>query len=189
MRCLVSLLIGVMNRMEIIEIPNFLTLAECQEFVQMSENKGYEQAKVNLGSQQKVMPGIRNNQRYMHLDQPLANMLWDRLKQYAPKTIGNSTAIGLNELFRFYRYTKDQRFKRHRDGSYIRNETEASYYTFMVYLNDEYEGGSTTFKDREVKPQTGKGLIFLHDLWHEGTAVTSGKKYVLRSDIMYQINE
>jgi hypothetical protein len=28
-------------------------------------------------------------------------------------------------------------------------------------------------------------LIFKHELFHEGTEVKSGKKYVLRSDVMY----
>ena len=28
-------------------------------------------------------------------------------------------------------------------------------------------------------------LIFEHELLHEGAAVTAGRKYVLRSDVMY----
>lgn len=30
------------------------------------------------------------------------------------------------------------------------------------------------------------GGIFPHELWHEGSPVISGKKYVLRFDVMYR---
>jgi predicted 2-oxoglutarate/Fe(II)-dependent dioxygenase YbiX len=62
-----------------------------------------------------------------------------------PQQVGNRVPLGLNELFRFYRYQRGHQFKGHFDQSYIRSETEASYYTFMIYLNDNYEGGQTTF--------------------------------------------
>jgi hypothetical protein len=37
-----------------------------------------------------------------------------------------------------------------------------------------------------VRPKQGMALLFLHDLYHEGSEVTQGVKYVLRSDIMYR---
>ncbi len=61
----------------------------------------------------------------------------------------------------------------------------------MVYLNEAFEGGATRFFLREphgeidIVPQTGMALLFLHTLQHEGATVESGRKYVLRSDIMY----
>lgn len=59
------------------------------------------------------------------------------------------------------------------------------------------EGGATTFFDRRSKgqkkltinriiyPQTGMALAFDHLLFHEGSIVKKGIKYVLRSDILY----
>ena len=32
-------------------------------------------------------------------------------------------------------------------------------------------------------------LVFQHDLYHEGSLVTNGIKYVMRSDIMYYTND
>jgi prolyl 4-hydroxylase len=104
-------------------------------------------------------------------------------------TACNSHAIGLNELFRFYRYQPGQEFKKHRDNSYIRNNKEASYFTFMIYLNDNFTGGATTFKDIVVKPKQGTALVFYHYLEHEGSEVTEGTKYVLRSDIMFRLRD
>ena len=59
--------------------------------------------------------------------------------------------------------------------------------TLMVYLNDIFEGGETVFNETTIKPQKGMALIFHHTLVHEGAAVTTGRKYVLRSDVMYDV--
>jgi len=78
----------------------------------------------------------------------------------------------------------------HRDGSYKRSESEFSYYTFLIYLNEIYEGGETKFASGEIiTPKTGTVLIFEHSQRHEGTALISGIKYVLRSDIMYKLKD
>lgn len=94
-------------------------------------------------------------------------------------------AIGLNERFRFYRYDPGQQFATHMDGSFVRQNGERSLLTFMVYLNDAFEGGETVIIETTVKPQKGMALIFQHALVHEGAVVISGRKYVLRSDVMY----
>jgi hypothetical protein len=36
-----------------------------------------------------------------------------------------------------------------------------------------------------VVPRKGSALFFYHHLDHRGDEVTSGRKYVLRSDVMY----
>ena len=76
----------------------------------------------------------------------------------------------------------------------------------MVYLNDEFTGGNTNFLDNRSKPHgityalkpetgiynqrtfdlsindlfSGMVLIFEHDMFHEGEAITTGKKYIMR---------
>jgi prolyl 4-hydroxylase len=57
----------------------------------------------------------------------------------------------------------------------------------MVYLNDGFAGGATTFhdSDREVVPRAGVALLFQHQLLHEGCVVISAVKNVLLSDVMY----
>ena len=114
------------------------------------------------------------------------------------------TPVGLNERLRFYRYEGGERFNRHYDGCFPRDDrTEMSIYTFIVYLSDEFVGGETTFfvaagrgKQSEVAvmPTCGSALIFPHGSHplsplHEGSVVTEGLKYVLRSDIMCRRSE
>ena len=58
---------------------------------------------------------------------------------------------------------------------------------------DDFTGGETTFYDAEdltavrvsVRPQRGMALVFAHLQLHEGAAVVEGRKYVLRTDVMY----
>lgn len=171
----------------IFTIDEFWSPDECHQFILKSEQMGYEPAAIDTDKGQKVVVHVRNNNRVFYKDMELAIQLWEQVKPFAPKQIGNSSAIGLNELFRFYKYQPGQEFKKHRDQSFIRNSTEASYYTFMIYLNDNYSGGETTFNDLTIVPKTGTALIFLHELEHEGSAVTAGTKYVLRTDIMYRL--
>ena len=172
----------------IFTIDNFWTARECEDFISKTESIGYEPATVNTEKGQMVIETVRNNNRVIYTDTILAETVWQKLKPFAPTKIGNSTAIGLNELFRFYKYQAGQEFKRHRDESYIRNDVEASYFTFMIYLNENYEGGETTFTNVSIKPEQGTALVFLHDLEHEGSPVKQGIKYVLRTDIMYKLD-
>lgn len=172
---------------DIFLIRNFWSVEKCDEFIAMSENNGYEAATVQTEIGPRIAEHIRNNNRVLYRDFALAQQLWNDLAAYAPKTIGESEAIGLNELFRFYKYQPGQQFRKHRDQSYIRNGREASYYTFMIYLNDNFKGGETIFNDLVVTPRKGAALVFYHYLEHEGSEVTEGIKYVLRTDIMYRI--
>ena len=173
----------------IFTVEDFLTRQECLENIVLSEKIGYELAKVNTASGSKVRTDIRNNNRAFHKSEELARKLWEKLAAFVPAQLGNSQPIGLNELFRFYRYQRGHQFKGHYDESYIRNEREASYFTFMVYLNDNFQGGDTTFHGLCIRPRQGMALIFLHSLYHEGSEVTQGVKYVLRSDVMYRTEE
>jgi hypothetical protein len=84
---------------------------------------------------------------------------------------------------------------------------QSSLFTFLIYLNDEFEAGETTFflpSAREgsmnaypVKPIQGSIALFPHgetegSLLHEGTGVRRGSKpsakYVIRTDVLYDVD-
>ena len=54
-----------------------------------------------------------------------------------------------------------------------------------MYLNDDFTGGETAVMSKVIMPKRGMALFFRHELRHEGRAVTSGTKYVMRTDVMY----
>lgn len=167
-------------------IDKFFSERECDDAILWSEQHGYEEAKVQIDGKQVMMKNVRNNSRITFLDQQFADRLWERIRPFVVEHLGNRIAIGLNELFRFYKYEPGQRFKRHMDGSYVRNESEASYFTLMIYLNEDFEGGETTFDEHTIVPKKGQALVFEHSQRHAGEPILSGVKYVLRTDIMYK---
>ncbi|WP_460217800.1 2OG-Fe(II) oxygenase [Psychroserpens sp. MEBiC05023] len=175
---------------QIFTVDDFLSVNECSNFIEKSELQTFEAAKINMQGSQVLNKMIRNNDRLLFFDEDLANNLWLRLKAFVPSTIGSSIAIGLNEMFRIYRYEPGQRFKMHRDGSYERNDKEFSILSFLIYLNADFEGGATEFrKIATIQPKSGMALVFHHPLRHEGKEIVSGVKYVLRTDVMYKLNE
>lgn len=173
-------------------IENFLSTGECEAFIRASEEAGYDDAPITTAHGFVMRPDVRNNTRVIWDDIPLAQQLWARLAPFVMEAVGHwkLKPIGLNERFRFYRYEPGQRFAPHFDGSYRRENGEESYVTLLLYLNNDCEGGQTRVEvpagTYEVQPETGLALLFLHRLLHEGAPVTTGVKYVLRTDIMFE---
>lgn len=170
-------------------IRDALTPAECQRLIALTEGIGYQEAPVTTGMGFVMMPEVRNNTRVM-IDSPQrAAWLWERIAHLVPAERDGWRALGLNERFRYYRYTPGQRFRWHRDGCFRRSEVEESLLTCMVYLNDDFEGGETEFQTVEgsfaVRPEQGSVLIFDHPLVHQGAEVRAGRKYAMRTDVMF----
>jgi hypothetical protein len=80
---------------------------------------------------------------------------------------------------------------------------QSSLFTFLIYLNDDFKGGETTFfipsvkegviNAYPIKPIMGSVAVFPHGeaqgaLLHEGTGVVEGAKYVIRTDVEYDVN-
>lgn len=171
---------------QIFLIEDFLSDSECDHYIKMTQDKVFEEAKINMGGRQMMSKGIRNNDRLMIFDNNLAKNLFNKAVDFLPQIHEDYKVLDFNEMFRIYKYSSGQRFKMHRDGSYIRNENEKSFYTFLIYLNDDFEGGETEFENLfTVAPKKGSALVFYHPLRHEGKTLISGLKYVLRTDVMY----
>lgn len=132
-----------------------------------------------------LWPDICNNEHLILDDFEIAKNLWQRVAAQIPPILEGRQALGLNERLRFYRYDVGQYFAPHSDGCFRRENGEESLLTFMIYLNDDFDGGETNFGEVSIKPETGMALVFKHPLLHEGCAVTKGRKYALRSDVMY----
>jgi prolyl 4-hydroxylase len=183
---------------QVFVIHDFLTPQECAEYVRVTEEAGYAAAPITTLGGPVLMPELRNNERVMIDNFTWATQLWDRARPFIPSPFLNHDAVGLNERFRFYRYDPDHTFRPHIDGYFARND-ERSQLTFMVYLSGGCGGGDTAIYIQDdgltlpdgavirVKPEVGKALVFFHYLLHEGAPVTSGRKYVLRTDVMYRV--
>jgi prolyl 4-hydroxylase len=173
-------------------IRDFLTPEECTRSIQFSEGRSYEDAPITTGVGFVLRKDIRDNTRVMVDDPGLAGRLFERAKPLLPSRIDAWSLHGMNERFRYYRYDVGQTFRPHYDGSYSRDAGEESRLTFMVYLNDDFSGGTTEFYEDDerpratVRPKRGTALVFVHQQLHEGAPVIQGRKYVLRTDVMYR---
>jgi len=167
-------------------IEGYLSVEECHDYIKLSESMGYELASIQTPQGPKFIQDVRNNDRITFDDQALAAALFERAQPFLPGTLNEWSLLGLNERFRFYRYTPGQYFKWHKDGFFCRTDNEVSLLSFLIYLNDGYEGGNTEFQWEIVKPKIGMVLFFPHAMRHQGAPILSGAKYVLRSDVMYR---
>ena len=170
---------------DVFVVRNAFSASECAALVERAERVGFHGAPITTHRGAIMMKRRRNNDRVMIDDIELAATLWDRLSALPPDHLYGRDAVGLNERFRFYRYDPGQAFRWHMDGYYERPNGERSQYTLMVYLNDDFEGGATEFHDCRITPERGTAAFFYHHQKHCGASVVSGRKYVLRTDVMY----
>lgn len=180
----------------IFQFADVYTPAECLQFIQRAESIGFDAASVQLANSQQLVTQIRNNDRVTLHDQEVADGMWNRISAFLPM-LDSCHPVGVDGRIRFYRYLPGQRFKRHKDGSATDDAGHVSKLSYLIYLNDEFEGGETTFYEFRnvnggqeqvelaVKPVTVSAILFCHECWHAGMPVITGRKYVLRSDVFY----
>jgi hypothetical protein len=187
---------------------NVLTKEECAKFIEICEEKGFALAGLAIGKDQyRVNLDVRNNKRVMFDDPDLADKLWKRVEHLIIPEYKDCKAKCLNWRFRVYKYEVGEKFAPHHDQTFpLPRSNDRTLFSFMIYLNEGFEGGETTFfeeptreywnqKETEknikppikyvARPQTGMCVVFDHYLFHEGSEVTQGVKYAVRSDVFY----
>ena len=87
--------------------------------------------------------------------------------------------IGLNEIFvAKYNHNAQNKLNAHEDGSE---------FSFVIALNDDYEGGGTYFTKLKKKAslKMGDALIFSGQEKHQGLSVIKGKRYIIAGFLNY----
>lgn len=188
---------------------NVLSPLECAEIIATSEAMGYtEDAPVSLGR------NIRRNENCVWIaDDETNDELFQRCAPLLPEGALGGQANGLNARWRLYKYGPQDIFRVHTDGSWPGSKVDVSsgrlvgdaygdrwsQLTWVLYLNDNFEGGQTSFFKRkgyqvehvgDVPAKQGSVLCFWHgehplSPLHEGALVTRGTKYIVRSDVLY----
>lgn len=195
---------------------NVLSAAECKAIIAAGETVNFVP---DAPLREDGDVSILAHNFYWVVDVPFHDALWARISPFVPSDVGGRPARGLNRRFRVYRYVPGAEYRAHIDGAWppsgIRKEDDAyvydasppgrkqsSLFTFLIYLNDEFEGGETTFflpAAREgtlnaypVRPVMGAVAVFPHGdprlaVLHEGTGVRRGAKYVIRTEVEYDV--
>uniref|UniRef100_A0A0G4FCN6 Fe2OG dioxygenase domain-containing protein n=1 Tax=Chromera velia CCMP2878 TaxID=1169474 RepID=A0A0G4FCN6_9ALVE len=186
-----------------------LSKEECEGIIDVSSEMGYtEDAPVSLGR------NVRHNDNCVWIVDPFLNdEIFKRCKDLLPGelSVGSGMRLslfGLNRRWRLYRYSKDDIFRWHTDGGWTGSGLRGgapvsdvfdgrcfSWLTFLIYLNDGFNGGGTRFRiansEFSVTPRQGSVLCFFHGYHplsplHEGEMVEEGRKFVARTDVLYE---
>lgn len=78
------------------------------------------------------------------------------------------------------RYGPGGHYEAHADAG---QDYQYRYFTVLCYLNDDYEGGGTSFPslNHATTPRRGKAIVFPSLYFHRAEPVIRGEKYVLLS--------
>ncbi|MCO1335488.1 oxidoreductase [Microbulbifer sp. OS29] len=199
------------------QLLNVFSQEECQRLIDISEAVGYlPDAAVSLPRE------VRHNDNLTWVvDEVTERLIWQRcqgLMQDPNGYFGGRPAVGINQRFRFYRYSEGDFFQFHTDGAWpgskvIDNKLITNGYpdrysemTFLILLNDDFDGGATCFRvnaddplkqpnqgsltDIDIRTPAGAVLCFPHGMHplhriHSSTPITRGSKYIIRTDILF----
>jgi len=199
-------------------IDNFLNAAECEQLIHLAtklSSTGFhyvtEASHIDNDGITHIVKLQEANKHKLSVFQHTATikMLWDKMEPIIQPHIRNfiqhtncGQPVGLNPRLRVLRYdaTDNDVFEPHFDATTkVNNMT--SLLTVLIYLNDggvDFSGGETSYLDHHISrsidsctnivPSRGKVVIFEHDLYHSSIPLEWGTKYVLRTDVLFDIN-
>lgn len=167
-------------------IDNLLSAVECVELITRANASSWHRP--NTGG---------NYMRVIMVDAEFANTLFARIQPFLPAEYNGHDLTYLNAHFRYSRYNTGGNFPIHRDGTNYDNDrmeefgsSTQSVFTLNIFLNDDFEGGATTFFNDDMtvryvaEPKAGRASLFFAQQYHCGNEVLSPHKYLLRTDVM-----
>ena len=174
------------------EIKGFLSQKECNLLIEMINEKNYRSSVVANGTDRSEISNSRTSSTST-LDQ--SSLFIKSLQQKIADNLNIDVKKG--EDLQGQKYEVGQYFKPHNDfftGDAYEKHCLASgnrTFTFMIYLNDNFEGGGTDFPKlgKTIKPEAGKAVVWQNtiegepqaDTMHEGMTITKGVKYIITS--------
>lgn len=128
-----------------------------------------------------------------------SSLMYSRIAPHLPEryTDRQGKSWSFVEASKYVMYAQlvpGQSFPLHTDTGceYDEESNRFSKFTVLTYLNDDYEGGHTTFFDDSFKktttiiPKTNCTLILDIDLFHQGERLESGVKYWIGTELVCQ---
>jgi len=174
------------------EIPNFLTKEECRRIQELSHSR-LSKSRVYTSDTDIEDSNVRISEQcwLKDLDDPLLLSISERISKIT------QTDIKSQEELQVVKYKEGGFYKPHYDA--CNKETDdckrlnkglgPRFITFIMYLNDGFEGGETFFPNihSSIKPEMGKAAIFynvdddgeiLPKSLHGGLGVIGGEKWI-----------
>ena len=180
------------------ELPGFLTSEQCDEIIAVARRKGLIESRVykskQQGSKEDLDTTVRKSQQAWLAsgDSPAVRILKDKVANITGFPVSNQ------EELQVVSYQPGGKFDAHYDAC-VGEELECRgmnenggprYITVLIYLNDGYTGGTTSFPNigKTVTPQKGKAILFydidlttkeiIPESIHSGDPLITGEKWV-----------
>jgi len=186
----------------IYEIPHFLTNEECDDLMKLALPE-LKNSDVYNGNNDKNDPDVRiSKQCWMPDTNPFANYISERVAKLTGRPQEHQ------EQLQVVQYEKGGHFAGHYDACFgtdsfcerMESEIGPRYMTVLIYLNDDYQGGGTSFPrvKQHITPEKGKAIIFynvdkegrlLFESLHQGDKIESGTKWVANKWIKIPIEK
>jgi len=193
----------------IVEYKNVLDKELCQQIINTFEEDDRKKRGVTSGE----YLGVDNSEYKKSTDLNISYLaeegwgevdskLYEKLGGYMKEYLGHIQNLGINygqmvnvidsgyniqrtEVGEYYKWHNDFAVKLTNDPNIVKCRD----FSYIFYLNDDFEGGGTQFFNEDghiITPETGKLMIFPSTpLWaHQGMEVTKGSKYIIVGWIM-----
>ncbi|NBO98893.1 MAG: 2OG-Fe(II) oxygenase [Proteobacteria bacterium] len=182
------------NHQQVFIYPGFLTHSECDELIRLSESN-LQPSKVYSSEEDNTNETHRKSDQCWLKDQ--AHPIIQKISKKAAEICGKPVENG--ELLQVVRYPEGGFFNPHYDAcvgdkTFCERMNSAKsggprYLTLLVYLNDDFSGGETSFPKlrQTIVPKKGTAIAFYNTdakgnvLWtsiHGGNPVKLGSKWI-----------
>lgn len=129
---------------------------------------------------------------YFRADKPhklpwIASLIWRHIP--SDIRIDDLRPCGVDENMQLYKLQGGaSAVSQHMDEDFYGQNQSIALFSILIYLNNGYTGGETIFNRIILAPRVGvgSGLLFRHNILHEGLTVQSGEKYVLKTDLFFR---
>ena len=158
---------------------DFITPEERKYIIERSE----KELKTSLVSEDRYIDdSVRKSETaWLDRDDPIVRNVMERCIEYTDRPLANC------EKLQVLKYKPGGFYKPHQDA--FENDGNMRMYTFILALNDDYEGGDTIFPNlgKEYKLRAGDALFFdtldnynmmTSKALHGGKPVKSGEKWI-----------
>ena len=172
---------------EVVEIPGILSPAECDELMRYSQTQKMVKSEIvslDKPSKSDTDTNTRDSLTLWIGDEqhPLANKMAQTARSWT------NLPRNQQDKLQVVKYNEGGMFNPHYDAQYG-SDTATRCATLLVYLNDDFEGGETSFVDIgvSVRPEKGKGILFwtldtngkiIPQAKHCGEKVRGGNKWI-----------
>jgi prolyl 4-hydroxylase len=176
------------------EFDEFLTSEECDRIIELSrENLVESRVYSGFDAEDLYETASRKSEQCWldDNDDPLIASISQKVKDLT------NTHDNHQEKLQVVNYQKGGFFSPHYDAcdgtpeycSRMNGKEGPRYYTLLIYLNDDFEGGETVFPkiNKFVKPKKGKAVLFqsvdhrgviIDEAFHGGNPVSAGQKWI-----------